>query len=609
MSAQQPAATVPSLLPPPAGGVAPVEPHWVRRFWPWLLVSAFAIQVLARLYLYLNNEGAVVYPDEPGYLLPARILAGGPSATLPHCTGPQSDSCLWSIMRPMGYPLVISPAYWFEQVPSKVFVGVHIINALLMAANFPLLYVLGRRLFTVHRVTAAIVAFVVAVLPSLVFFGAYALTDALLPTLLAVLLLAIHEMVAGRRPWLGAIGAGLAAGYAANTHVRGLVMLAVFAALVLVATWRRWIGWRTAAYAAGSAAVSYVALSRVDTWLEAKLFPGTGAFFPDSRISDRLTTLAGLSRTLGDGFGQIWYLCTSTYGLAAIGIGAVIIMLVRREGALATRIVLGSALVMNVGIALATATGIPPAEHRENNHAYGRYVALFAGVWALVAVFSLARASKRRAVTLALVAAGVELGMLGMIWQHYNVLTHEVFFFFDAPEVAFFTRYHSDMNWLWMTGGTLVAIVILTVMLSSWESMLKLGRRVIKRRTLAMVALVGLLLLSGEIDHSISRHIGIANNNQQFRPGPPQLVRNVHIPVGSTIAEATDVPWMINQRQQIEAYWTELGSFDPSGGPTGSPQYVISETSWPGDRYGYVLDSVWVDRNHESWAVWRLANG
>jgi hypothetical protein len=603
MSAQQPSDSTPSILRSSTDGVA-TEPHWVRRFWPWLLLAAFVAQVLGRLHFYLINEGPVVYPDEPGYLLPARILSGGPGATLPHCTGSQTASCLWSIMRPVGYPLVISPAYWFAQLPSQVFVGVHIINALLMAANFPLMYVLARRLFNPPRLTAAIVAFALAVLPSLVFFGAYALTDALLPAVLGVLLLAIHEMVAGRRPWLGAIGAGLVAGFAANTHVRGLVMLGVFGALVLVATWRRWTGWRTAAYAAGAAAVSYLGFSQVNNWLEAQLFPGTGAFFPDSRISDRLTTLAGISRTLGDGFGQIWYLCTSTLGLAAIGIGAVIIMLVRREGALATRIVLGSALVMNVGIALATATGIPPSEHRENNHAYGRYVALFAGIWALVAVLSLARASKRRAVTLALVGGAIELGTLGLVWQHYNILTHEVFYYFDAPEIAFFTRYHSDMNWLLMTGGALVSIVVLTFMLSSWDTVQRFGRRVVHRRTLAIIALVGLMALSGEMVHSITRHIGTANNNAQFRPGPAQLVRDAHIPPGSTLAEATDVPWIINQRQQVEAYWTQIASFDPSAGPANSPQYVITEPEWPGGRYGYRLVGVFVDHYQYTWAVW-----
>src|SRR5262245_51699664 len=298
-----------------------------------LLAVGYAAQVAWRLHLSLPLTGPIAQPDEDGYLLGARVLAGGPGATLPAA----------SIMRPMGYPLLLAPVYLFVQEPVRVYVGVHIINALLMAANFPLLYILGRRLFGAARVWTAAVAFVLALLPSLVYFGDFALTDVLLPELLMVLLLAVHVMLTGRRHVLAGAVAGVVAGYAANTHVRGLVMLVVLGGFVVIGLWRRWVGWSVAAAAAGGSAAVYVTGYVINGWLQRQLFPSGGPFYVGARVVGRLTSLHGGFRVLADGSGQIWYLSTSTYGLAGLGLAAAVVMLVRRQGALSTRVVLGIA--------------------------------------------------------------------------------------------------------------------------------------------------------------------------------------------------------------------------------------------------------------------------
>jgi hypothetical protein len=57
----------------------------------------------------------------------ARVLAGGPGADL-------SDSTLY----PGGYPLLITPAYWFSSNPSTVYHGVMVINAVISALVLPL---------------------------------------------------------------------------------------------------------------------------------------------------------------------------------------------------------------------------------------------------------------------------------------------------------------------------------------------------------------------------------------------------------------------------------------------------------------------------------------
>jgi hypothetical protein len=561
-----------------------------------LLVVGYVLLVAWRLYLSLPLTGPVVHDDEDGYMFAARVLAGGPEATLP----------TWSIMRPMGYPLLLAPVYWFVQQPVHVYMGIHVVNALISAANFPLLYVLGRRLFDTSRGWTAAVAFALSTLPTLVFFSEFALTDVVLPVMLLLLLVAVHEMVTGRRKILAGLGAGVVAGYAANTHVRGLVMLVLLVVLIGVGLWRRWFTvWSAVATGVG-AALSYGVGFLVNRWLESQLFPGTGAFQPDDRVVGRITSFSGAIRVLGDGLGQIWYLCSATYGLAAIGIAMTIIMLIRRQGPLATRIVLGLSLATMLGIALATATGIPD-EGRINNHFYGRYVSLYAGVWTLVAVIGLTRATARRAIATVGLAILVVLGTVGVTWLYSRGLwSKEVFVSFDAPELSFLSHDYHHLHVLWMTAMAIAGIIGFAVVLSGRLIIQVWGHTVLSgtRRTaivlLCLVTLVNLVAM-----RSITNWVARGSQYAQYHPGPAQLVRDGHVPPGSSIVEADNVPWRINQRHQREVYWEQLHQFNYSGGPSGDPKYVISLSTWDGYNYGYVVDRVFTDPDKTTWMVWQ----
>jgi hypothetical protein len=567
-----------------------------RRGWLLLLVAGYVLLIAWRLYLSLPLTGPVIHDDEDGYLFAARVLAGGPDATLP----------TWSIMRPMGYPLLLAPIYLFVQVPVHVYMGVHIVNAIISAANFPLLYVLGRRLFDTTRGWAAAVAFAITTLPSLVFFSEFALTDVVLPVLLLLLLLAVHEMVAGSRKILGGLGAGVVAGYAANTHVRGLVMLVLLIVLIGVGAWRRWFT-RWSAVAAGvGAVISYGVGFAINKWLESQLFPGTGAFQPDDRIVGRITSFSGAIRVIGDGLGQIWYMCAATYGLAAIGIATAIILLVRKHAPIGTRVVLGLALATNLGISLATATGIPD-EGRINNHFYGRYVAMFAGLWSMVAIITLARATGRRAVATIGVAVMIVLGTVGVTWLYSrNLWSHEVFNSFDAAELSFLSHDYHHLHVLWMTGLALVGTIGFTVLLSGRLAVQVWGQTVLSGQRRTAVAVLCLLTLVNLVaTRSITNWVSLSTQHAQYRPGAAQLIRDAHVRPGSSIEEADNVPWKINQRHQREVYWAALHEFNSTGGPSGDPTYVVSLNTWNGYAYGYVVDRAFADPDKTKWIVWR----
>jgi hypothetical protein len=573
-----------------------------RALWYGLLLLGFMLQVAWRLHLSLPVSGPIAHGDEDGYMLGARVLSGGPAAALP----------VWSIMREMGYPLVIAPIYWFVQQPTQVYVGVHIVDALLMALNFPLLYLLGRRLFGCGRVWSAAVAFVLATLPSLVFFSQFALTDALLPELLLILLLAVHAMVSGRHPLFYGAVAGVTAGYAANTHVRGLVMLVVLVGVVVIGLWRKWIPFKVAAVTGAATVAVFLVGYSVNSWLEKQLFP-TSAVTVDNRVYTRLTTGRGLVRVLADGAGQIWHLCTSTYGLAALGLAGVLVMLVRREGPRSTRVVLGAALVMNIGIALATAAGIPD-EGRVNNHVYGRYVALFAGLWALVAVVALARATWRRSVLLVSLASAIILGTFGLVWSYAHVkMRREGYVSFDAPELGFLSGDYKHLHLREMTALGVGFTALFALCLTGWRAARAWDPGAARvRRWWAFVAMSGTLVLNLVAMVSITNTISLAWDNQQYHPGPAQLIRDAHITVGASVAEANNLPWLVNQRQQREVYWEALIPFDPAkGAPPGHPEYVVAttgnkaKTDWNGKRFGYVAQFRYHEAAALTWVVWR----
>lgn len=569
-----------------------------------VLVGGSALQVVWRLFLSWPLTGPIAHADEDGYLLGARILAGGPGATLPS----------WSIMRPVGYPLLLTPAYWLADELTQVYQIVHVTNAVLMALVFPLVYLLSRRLFGLHRALAAGVAFVLATLPSMVFFSQFALTDALLPAVVALLLLLVHGMVdgvGGRAAVWSAVGAGAVVAYAANTHVRGMVMLVVVVAVVALGAWRGWLGWPAVAGCAAAVGVVYAGLGWANAWLEDRLF-ATGAFSANDRVVNRLTTPRGLGRVVCDGAGQIWHLCTSTYGLAAVGLAAALWALYRREWSRSTRVVLGAALAMTVGIALATSAGTPN-EGRVNNHVYGRYVAIFAAFWVLVGVVALVQAGRlrggwRRAGGLVAGGSAMTVLSLGAVLAYAGRrMAKESYVNFDAPELSFLSGDWDALHLYRMTGYAVGLMLLVAVLLAGplprWLPRWTPGsaRTVLAAATLAMTMVVNLVAMV-----VITDRISRSWVDAQYHPTLPELVRDAGVRPGDSVMEATSVQWSVNLRHQHEVYWQALARFDQAGQPPGRPEFVVaslgSPTDFDGTRYGYRV-VLRYDAGH--WAVWR----
>ena len=195
-----------------------------------LLTVGWLVQAGLRVWFSRQQFMPLANPDETAYLVAARVLAGGPGADL-------SGSTLYQV----GYPLLITPVYWFTSNPSTVYHAVLVINALISALVLPLGYIACRRL-GLGRPAAYGVATVAALVPAGFFYSQYAMTDAVFPVVTLAWLLTTHSWLtasSARVRYAAAVASALLATFAYATHSRGLVMLAGLAAVGALIFWRR----------------------------------------------------------------------------------------------------------------------------------------------------------------------------------------------------------------------------------------------------------------------------------------------------------------------------------------------------------------------------------
>ncbi|SEG33510.1 hypothetical protein SAMN04489712_104458 [Thermomonospora echinospora] len=566
----------PPAVPPSwrRGGMA-----WRRRggmAWrSWALVAGWAAAVCARLWSARARMSPAADPDESGYLAAARWLTGGPGGDLSGHTFYQG-----------GYPLLLTPAYWFGEDPATVYALVKVINALVGAAMFPLGYALLRRL-GLGVWTAMPVAWAAALLPAVTFFGAFALADAVLPAILLSWLLAL-DRCARRGGTYSAVGASLAACHAYAVHSRGAVMLAVhIVAFGFVALRRSEGRGRTLAAGFATVAAGCAAASVLNGLLRSALYPG-GARDLAANIGGRVTTLEGQAWALSGAAGQLWYLVAGTWGLAGIGLAASVAALVRRGTRVETRLTAAALLATTLGIAYASAAALPD-EHRVGNFAYGRYLSCVALVYTLVGAAALLRLPPAARLRLAL-AAGALMAVTGLwvTWYAGERLRTHLFIGFDFPEISFLTldrtAFHLGRASL-AALALLIAFVALSRAPAPW-AVVAMGLLVVNAA--AMVFVMGPRSPRPQAGHPL--------------PGP-------HV---GGVALDRSLHWEVRTRLLYPVWWTRMSDIDTRSErpapdvcvvvvnhPDGTPL----EATWPGHPAGW--------RPHPGrawtagWAAWR----
>lgn len=278
------------------------------------LITGTLILFAGRLIPSIQRSGPLIVADEIGYLLNARVLAGGVRGQLDHAAFYRG-----------GYSLLLAPLLKLSSDPEVAYHLVLVLNAALAASVFPLLYLLLTRFAGIAPRTAIWAALAGAAYPAITVQSQFAWSENALFPLVCVWLIAFGGVLGSRTLRSSLLwAAGLGASAAGLWMVHNRMLAAVAATGVIIA----WLGMRRRLHPA--AALTVLLVLGAGIWATHAL----DAFLLDQNwvegvksndLADRVSALFHGHAPLtvaANLLGQTWYLVVSTFGLAVVVLAA-----------------------------------------------------------------------------------------------------------------------------------------------------------------------------------------------------------------------------------------------------------------------------------------------
>ncbi|MBM0278215.1 glycosyltransferase family 39 protein [Micromonospora tarensis] len=557
---------------------APPARRWLV---PLLLVVGWLLGVAWRMWLSRHVVLPIAHTDEDSYLNTARALAGGPG-------GFSSEN---DLLRRVGYPMLISPAFLGDRDFADSYRIVQLINAMVNSALLPLAYLLVRRLFPLRRSYALLGAVVAATLPATVFYAGVAMIDAVMAPLVVAWLLAVHRWITRPAP-LAAATVGLSVGGFHLLHSRGLVIVAVHAGLVLLLFVRR----RINPSGVLAALLPVLALALVNEaairYLGGKVYllgdnPGGGTV-------QAVASAHGVARASAAVSTQLWYLVVITFGLAGVAWAAAVSELWRPRHDDAVRWTMGVALVVTVGVAGGASVILAGITGKPLDAIYGRYVQMLAPFWLLVGVGVLFTAGRRvvlhrLAVAVALLVGGgaVIAARLAYVASQGHSLRYGGF---SAPELMVLTDGWRELR---PVVGTLVGIAgCLLLLAAGWVTRLRLP-------VLGALVVVNLVTMQVIEQRIVRPFVASA--------APTPEVADLGVRPGERVWASTGVPYILRFNLSHQVTWTDVRWFGDRQPPAAAQVVFVrwapgQADDWDGAASGFVRLG---GNPAQHWAAWR----
>ncbi|MGO8891515.1 MAG: hypothetical protein ACLQB1_17725 [Streptosporangiaceae bacterium] len=575
----------PGTAEPAAPDASEARPGLRRasRRWVVLLVAGWLCQAGLRAWFGRMQVMPLANPDETAYLIAARVLAGGPGANL-------SGSTLY----PGGYPLLITPVYWFTSNPATVYHAVLMINAAISAAILPLGYLACRRL-GLDRPAAYGVATVAALVPAGFFYSQYAMTDAVFPVITLAWLLATHSWLtasSARSRYAAAAGSALLAGFAYMVHSRGLVLLAGYAAVGAFIAWRRPAARGSVAAAALIALGVAGAAWGLNHYLASAIYP-EGARSLSGQMASRLHSVQGTIHALEMAAGQLWRLVLDSWGIAGIGLVAALAVVARRGVRTDLRIMAGLAVAVTAAIAC-TAPAALPADQTQT-WASGRYLDGMIVTFFLVGAVVLLRAGSRPILGCAFgtVVSFVVAAVTVAIYAGSSLPTSGFGSAFNFAEPAVLTQN-------WTQASVLLATAVTLGLLACWVAF-----ALAARRWRAVIPVFGACVAAVSL-------VAVAQMTSQVSQASTVQAQAVNVPVsasgvrpGEQVAVSSDLGWQAWVPLAYQVSWTELQFFDPASQSPPAGVAVV-EMPWPDGQSAQPAQPAQASWPHAP-AGWRIA--
>ncbi len=567
-----------------------------RRNWLFALLLVIGWLGQAGLRAWFSRAQAVPLdnPDETAYLIAARFLGGGPAADF-------SGSTLYR----GGYPLLITPVYWFTSSPAAVYHAVLLINAAVSATVMPLGCLVCRRL-GLGRPAAYGVAMVAALLPAGFFYSEYAIADAIFPVVTLAWLLATHNWLvatSSRARYAAAIGSAVLSGYAYAVHSRGMVLLAGFAAVGVFIAWRRPAARGSVAAAMLTTVLTVGAGWALDSYLVSALYPeGTRSL--SGQLVSTLESVYGAIHVTEMAGGQLWRLVLDSWGIAGIGLVAAVAAIARRGVRTDLRVMASLSVGVTVLIACAAPAALPA--HQSLTWASGRYPDGMIVTFFLVGAVVLLRAATRPILAIAACTAGLTIVAAVTVAVYAGMsLPTERGRRFDFGEPAVLTQ---D----WSRASVLVATAAALTLLLSWVLFALLARRV---RVLAYVLGAAVAAVSLMAVAQLTAYCSRADRAWAKAMGMSQMAAVGGLKPGEQIAIATNVSGVLRLAQTFEVSSTQVHFFNPFCQPPQADVTVI-DAAWPTGQPARAslpdAPAGWrvvAANRFGSWVVWRRSGG
>ncbi|MGW1175685.1 hypothetical protein ACWD4P_18445 [Kitasatospora sp. NPDC002543] len=552
-----------------------------------VLLAGYLAELLFRLVLSRSMSFPSVHPDEDSYLALARVLAGGSATEIPV-----------GVVVPGGYPLLISPALRLADDPTTAYHLIMAVNAAVNALVFPLAYVALRRLGLNRRRSYAFGA-ATALLPPVVFYSQFVMTDAVLPVLLLAWLLCLHGWLADgplRRRACHAVGTGASAGYAMSVHDRGAVVVALTAVVLLGVLLLRRAPWRATAAGLAALGLGVLGSKLLSMWLHAQFT------VPDSNVGGSL--LKGLTnpsiavQTLARATGQIWYFIASTWGIGGLAVVACLCAVFDRRPPWALRVTGGVLVALLFGTALAASAALP-LDGRVDDWVYARYTSCLVPPAFVAGVAALAGYGRRALVRAAAATAGLTLLLAGVVALAAGKrLYSSMFIPWTLPDISFLAADWARVD----LPRTCAAVVLL------------LGAAVLVRNAGGRRALgalgVSLALFAAFATTTITAQV--ARPHSEGREGlATGFTRAAGIKADDNVVFAWDIDWSLRAAQTFEVYRGRVWSRDPRWQPVPAEANVMvlplpaaglpPEAYWPGHPADWYVER---SNTAQNWAVW-----
>lgn len=540
----------------------------------WVIIAVLALGWLAgvlwRLWLGNPITHPIAHADEDSYMNAARAIAGGPG-------GFSSETPL---LRRIGYPLLVSPAFLFGLDFATSYKIVHVINAVVSALSLPVAYLLARRMFGLKTWVALAAAFVVASMPAGVFWSLVGMTDSIMAPILLGWFLAIHWWLTEPRRKAAAITAGVLTGALYMIHIRGTILVLVFAALMAFMLFRRRTSWGMVGWALLPVAVAVVLNQLVISLAGDKVHlrgdivgGGTAEIFTSGQ---RLTVLLSSFGT------NIFYMCVVTGGLAGIAWAASTLQVFRPTRDEAFRWTSVVALLSMLGVAGASAVVLAGLVDTQADAIYSRYVQVFVPFWILFGFAMLVDTKLRTLLKYAVLPVLILIGgslVIAYRLQHVAERGHTLSYgTFGGPDFITITAGFSGMR---PYVGAAIGLVGLAVFLA------------VTRVRQLLIPLLAVVVLANIVTMSVMRDRLIQPLADRFTLSVD--LEKLGVGPGDEVAFTKKITNEAYYVLYHDVHWTEVTMLPDDDTPPANVDVVIGryypgrDINWDGKKYGFKL--------------------